>query len=133
MKLIYTKQTDLRDCGVSCLMSIVRFYGGYARREYVREITNTSSNGVSAYSLINAAPFLGMEANAVKGNIKDVKNMLPVIAHTILDNVMGHFVVISKINDKEITVMDPSCGFRKYNYKEWNNISTNTYLIFKFN
>ena len=131
MKLLYIKQNDLKDCGVSCLMSIVRYYGGYVRREFLREITNTSSNGVSAYSLINSAKYLGMEANAIKGNIKDISNYLPVIAHTIQENGVGHFVVISKINNKDITVMDPSCGFLKYSYQEWSNISTNTYLIYK--
>ena len=34
-KVLYTKQTDLKDCGVSCLMSIIRYHGGYASREYL--------------------------------------------------------------------------------------------------
>ena len=38
MKIIYTKQTDLKDCGVSCLSAIVSYYGGYVRREYLSNI-----------------------------------------------------------------------------------------------
>ena len=128
MKVVYTKQTDLKDCGVSCLMSILRYYGGYVRREYIREITNTSKDGVSIYSMVEASPKLGLEASAVNGDIHKLSNKLPVIAHVLINNSFGHFVVISKINSKYITVMDPNSGFRKYSYDEWNNISTNNYI-----
>ena len=131
MKLVYTKQTDLRDCGVACLMSIVRFYGGYARREYIRELTNTSVDGVSMYSMVEASPKLGLEASAVKGNIQTISSHLPVIAHILIGGNLGHFVVVVKLNLKYITVMDPNSGFQRYSYEEWNKISTNTYLLFK--
>ncbi len=131
MKILYVNQTDLKDCGVSCLISIIRYYGGYVRREYLREITNTTENGVSAYSLVAAAPLLGFEACAIKGKIDDIKDQLPLIAHCIINKNLGHFVVISSINSKYITVMDPNSGFRKYTYSEWNNITTNTYILYK--
>ena len=131
MKVVYTKQTDLKDCGVSCLMSIVKFYGGYVRREYIREITNTSKDGVSIYSIVEASPKLGLEASAVNGDIKNISNKLPCIAHVLINNSYGHFVVISSINSKYITVMDPNSGFRKYTYSEFNKISTNNYILFK--
>ena len=131
MKIVYTKQTDLKDCGVSCLMSIVRYYGGYVRREYVREITNTSKDGVSIYSMVEASEKLGLEAIAINGNIKDISNKLPVIAHVLINNSFGHFIIISSINSKYITVMDPNSGFRKYTFDEYNNITTNNYILFK--
>ena len=28
MKIKYIKQTDLRDCGVSCLMALINYYKG---------------------------------------------------------------------------------------------------------
>ena len=131
MKVIYIKQTDLKDCGVSCLMSIVRYYGGYVRREYVREITNTTKDGVTAYSMIKAAPLLGLEASALKGDIKNLKEPLPLIAHLLINNSFGHFVVITKLTSNYVTVMDPNAGYVKYSYDEWQKISTNTYLIFR--
>ena len=131
MKIIYTKQTDLKDCGVSCLMSIVRYYGGYVRREYIRELTNTSKDGVSIYSLVEASPKLGLEASALNGDIKNISNNAPFMAHVLINNSFGHFVVVSSINSKYITVMDPNSGFRKYTYDEWQKISTNNYILFK--
>ena len=37
-----------KDCGICSLLSIIRFYGGDVSKEYLREITNTTKNGVSA-------------------------------------------------------------------------------------
>jgi len=130
MKISYVKQTDLNDCGVSCLMSIVMYYGGYVRREYLREITKTTSQGVSVYSLVECAKYLGLEAKAIKGDINNIETKDPFIAHIIINN-LGHFVVISKIDKNTITVMDPNSGFLKYTIDEWNKITTNTYIIYK--
>ena len=46
-------QDGIKDCGVCCLLSIIRYYGGDVSREYLREITNTTKDGVSFYNLIN--------------------------------------------------------------------------------
>ena len=81
MKILYIKQTDLKDCGVSCLLSIVRFYGGYVTREYLRDITKTTSSGVSVYSLVEAGEKLGFETKALKGQITKFKETdFPMIA-----------------------------------------------------
>ncbi len=129
-KILYTKQTDLRDCGVACLISIVKYYGGYASREYLRELTKTSNEGVSVYSLVEALDKLGFETKAVKGKISNLqKKNPPFIAHLLINKQYGHFVVVTKIDDKEITVMDPDGGFKTYGYVAWNNLSSNVYIL----
>ena len=60
-------QDDIKDCGVSCLLSIIKYYGGYVSREYLKELTNTNKNGVNALNLIKAARELGFESYGVKG------------------------------------------------------------------
>ena len=131
MKISYVKQTDLRDCGVACLLSIIKYYGEYARRDYLREITKTTIEGVSVYSLVECAKTLGMEAKALKGDILNIKDKVPFIAHVILENKLGHFVVVSSIKDKTIKVMDPGCGFKVYTKDEWDKITTNVYIVYK--
>ena len=132
MKILYIKQTDLKDCGVSCLLSIVRFYGGYVTREYLRDITKTTSSGVSVYSLVEAGEKLGFETKALKGQITKFKETdFPMIAHVLLNKRIGHFVVIEKINSKGITIMDPNSGFRKLSFEDWKNITTNVYILYK--
>ena len=129
-KITYVKQTDLRDCGVSCLLAITKYYGGYATREYLREITKTTREGVSIYSLKEGSKVLGFEAVAVKGNILNMKLKVPFIAHVVKNN-LGHFIVVMSIKEKSITIMDPSSGIKNITYDDWNNITTNVYLELK--
>ena len=131
MKIKKVLQTDMRDCGVSCLMAITMYYGGYVKREYLREITKTTSLGVSVYSLVECADILGFEAIALKGDIKNIKDKTPAIAHIINENQLGHFVVVYKISNKKIKVMDPSFGFKTYTYHEFDKITTKVYIVYK--
>jgi len=130
-KISYISQTDLRDCGVSCLMSLVKYYGGYVSREYLREITKTGKDGTSVYSMIEASHSLGFEAKAIKDNIKNLSNNLPLIAHVLLDEKYGHFVIVMKMDLKNITIMDPSSGIKKISFDNWQKITTNVYLLYK--
>ena len=130
MKIKKVLQTDLHDCGVSCLIAIINYYGGYVRREYLRELTNTTSKGVSVYSLVSVADTLGFEAVALRSNLDNIKDKVPLIAH-IINNNHGHFVVITKISKDKIKVMDPNFGFKTYKIDEWSKITTNNYIIYK--
>ena len=95
-------QDDLKDCGVCSLLSIIKYYNGNVSKEYLRELTKTTKEGVSALNLINTARELGFEAYGIKGKIKDLnQGILPAIAHIIIDEKYPHFVVIYKINYKK--------------------------------
>ena len=130
---LYVKQDDYKDCGVSCLLSIIRYYNGDASKEYLRDLTKTNKDGCNALNLAEAAEKMGFEAFGVRGEIKDIKECLPIIGHVILNKSYQHFVVIYKIDAKKdtVTIMDPSYGFRKLSINEWNSITTKNYLIFK--
>jgi len=39
MKIVL--QDGIKDCGVCCLLSIIKHYGGNVSKEYLRELTNT--------------------------------------------------------------------------------------------
>ena len=45
-------QDGIKDCGVCCLLSIIKHYGGNVSKEYLRDLTNTTKNGVTAYNII---------------------------------------------------------------------------------
>jgi len=91
MKYPFEKQIDLKDCGVCCLSMITRYYGGGVSREYLRQITNTTKDGVSAYSLIEGAKTLGFSSYGVSGTFTDITNdNLPCIAHVIINKNLKH-------------------------------------------
>jgi ATP-binding cassette subfamily B protein len=132
-KYAWVRQEDLKDCGVCSLLTIIKTYGGGVSKEYLRELTKTTKKGTNAFCLLEAGKKLGFATKALKGNVLDLnKEMLPCIAHVVIDNSYQHFVVIMNVNKKRniITVSDPAKGIIKYKLDEFNKITTNQYLIF---
>ena len=125
-------QDGSSDCGVSSLLCIIRYYGGDISKEYLREKTDTTNKGVNAYNLIETAKELGFDSYGVEGNIEEIDvNNLPCIAHVNINRNQQHFVVIYKINQEFIHIMDPSYGKKKKSIKEFKLESTNKYIILK--
>lgn len=116
-------------------MMIINYYGGTISKEYLKVLTNTTSKGVSALDLINGSKVLGLDGKGVTGDVLELnKDDLPCICH-ITNNNLNHFAVITSINyqNKVITLLDPDLGKRILSYNEFNNISSNNYLLFKVN
>ena len=126
-------QEGEKDCGVSCLLTIIKTYGGNVNIEYLRELTRTTRDGTNAYLMMNAMNSLGFISKAVRGSIFDLEdNMFPCIAHVIVNNNLGHFIVIHKIDRKKkiLTIADPAVGRRLMSYTEFLEITTNQFILF---
>ncbi len=122
----------MMDCGICSLLSIIRFYGGDVSKEYLRKLTNTSRDGVTAYNLIEAAKIVGMDAYGVMGDLNKIEeNNLPCIAHVNIKHNYQHFVVIYKILKDKIVVMDPGKGKRLLTHSEFRLMSSNNYIFLK--
>ena len=131
-KKLIVKQQDIKDCGICCLESIIKFYDGYIPLENLRLDTKTNNNGTTALNLIKAAQKYGFTAIGRKDLTLDSKELLlPAIAHTITKKGLNHFVVIYKIDKKNVHLMDPAKGFIKLSKLEFQNNWTNIILIFK--
>ena len=92
-------QDGAKDCGICSLLSIIRFYGGDVSKEYLRQLTNTSRDGVSFYQLIEASKAIGLDAIGMSGDITQIEeNNLPCIAHIIVNKNYKQFIVIYKID-----------------------------------
>ncbi len=125
------RQRDIRDCGVCCLASIIKYYSGNIPIETIRLDTRTTEEGTTAYNLINAAKKYGFIANGIKMKKlkKDLK--LPAIAHIVTEHGFNHFVVIYKIDKKYLHIMDPGKGYKKELISEFEKKWTNVILLFK--
>lgn len=126
-KIVIIRQAGIKDCGVSCLLSLIKYYGGNIPIEKLREMTKTDKNGVTAYHLIESAKEIGFNARGIKcENINDLnKNIsLPCIAHLVINKSYKHYVVIYQINYKKnrITYMDPNKGICKTSFDEFNKM-----------
>lgn len=135
MKYPFEMQTDLKDCGVCCLQMLTKYYGGGVSREYLRNLTNTTKEGVSAYSLIEGAKQLGFSAYGVKGQLNNLTNSnLPCIAHVVIKKSFQHFIVIYDIDwkKKKILIADPAKKEKtKISFTEFEKITTNQFILLK--
>lgn len=132
--MVIVNQDGIKDCGISCLLSIIRFYGGEVPKEYLRELTHTTKEGVSLYNLLEGAKKLGFDAVGLTGNLEDIEvNNLPCIVHFIVNKNYKHFVVLYEINIKkqQVTLMDPAKGKKIISFNEFNLLSSKNYLFLK--
>ncbi len=105
-------QEEKSDCGVSCLLSIIKYYGGDESLENLRISSLTTDEGVSAYNLIECAKQYGFDCIGIKE--KNINKLnLPCIAHLKINNTLSHFVVIYEHNASSVIIMDPAVGLIK--------------------
>ena len=125
-------QDGIKDCGVCSLLSIIRYYGGDVSKEYLRDLTNTTKSGVSAYKLVEAAEKLGFRVEALNGEIEKINvNNLPCIAHVIINKSYQHFIVIYKIDfdSGKVQIMDPARGKKVISLSEFKLMSSSNYIF----
>lgn len=125
----YIQQIDESDCGPACLAMIASHYNHIETISKIREFAGTSINGTNIKGMIDAAKKIGFNAHAVKGNVKSFSNKLPVpFVVTIFDDDNSHFVIISKLSARKVTILDPNPIKRKYSieyqrfFEKWTGI-----------
>jgi ATP-binding cassette subfamily B protein len=108
---IKIKQHDITDCGAACLASVCAHYKFKLPISRIRQLAGTDKKGTNALGMITAAEKLGFEAKGVEGGMNSLSKIpIPAIAHVIVNEVMQHYVVIYKVTDKYVQIMDPGDG-----------------------
>ena len=132
---IKIKQHDIRDCGAACLASISSHYNLKIPIARVRQMAHTDKRGTNVLGLIKGAEALGFDAKGVRGAADALPNIpLPAIAHVVVNNNLHHFVVIYKVTDKFVHVMDPGPGkMEKYSMDDWEKIWTGVLVLMQPN
>lgn len=125
-------QKDLKDCGVCCMQWIIAYYKGFISLEKLREDTFTDISGTNAYHIVNAFKRYGFDASGVlEHDLTNSDIYFPCIVHLILENGLEHFVVVKKIIDDTIYLMDPSIGNNKMLISKFNKLfSGNVILVY---
>lgn len=113
------RQEEEKDCGASCLASIVKYYNGYVPLEIIRNDTLTDNNGTNFYNIKMAAIKYGFDVMGYND-----EQIIPPYIVQIKINDCYHFMVIYKITDKYLIVMDPGKGIIKYSKEDFNKIFT---------
>ena len=130
-KKLMVRQNGLKDCGPSCLLSIMKYYGCEASHEEVTFILKTDIDGSNAYNIINGSRNYGFDGYGVHYTYEEIINneiYFPIICHIIKNN-MYHFIVLYKVNKNTITIMDPSTNITKISFDEFKEMYQNTSLV----
>lgn len=131
MKVKYIQQYDEKDCGPTCLAMISQYYGKKVSIPKLREYSKTDKLGTTIYGLVEAGnkidlDLTGAEANSLN-ELNDVN--FPLIAHVINQNGLDHFLIIEKIKQNTIYIVDPAKGKYKLSKKEFVDIWTNIIIL----
>ena len=124
-------QDGIKECGSACLLSIIRYYGGNVSMPRLLELTSTTKEGTNFYNLTSAADEIGLSSKGYKINsLEEIQDInMPFISQVIINN-YHHFIVIYKINDNVITIMDPAKGMVKMSKKDFEQMWTGYILLF---
>lgn len=127
----FVRQNDEADCGPTCLLNIMQYYGAALPLERLREWSGATKHGATLLGICQAARQVGFtadgaEADGIK-NLSEVKD--PCILHLTIEGRTLHYVVyypsLSNLNDPNPTYVigDPARGIITYTEaaleKEW--------------
>ena len=130
MKKNIVIQDGIKECGAACLLSIIKYYGGSVSLERLLELTKTTKEGTNFYNLKATAIEIGLNGEGYKLDSIDKLSEIekPFISQIVINN-YHHFVVVYKIKNNKITIMDPAKGMQKISLDEFNNMWTGYILI----
>lgn len=121
----FSLQKDHTDCGVVCLQSLIRYYGGDSSLEILREKSGTTKTGTTLLGLYQCAHEIGFEANGCEADIDAlIEHGEPVILHITIEDKYEHFVIcyyFSSINS-QFLIGDPAKGFEFWTKEKLENV-----------
>lgn len=84
-------QHDQSDCGVACLLSLIKYYSGDSSLEKLRELSGTTKQGTTLLGLYQAANQLGFDANGCEADLQAViDHKEPLILHVVIEERLQH-------------------------------------------
>ena len=130
MKKNIVFQEGLKDCGASCLLSIIKYFGGNISMDRLIELTKTTKEGTNFYNIQQPGKEIGLISKGYKIDSIDKLYELekPFISQIVINN-YNHFVVVYKIKNDKITIMDPTKGMIKISKEEFEEKWTGYILI----
>lgn len=118
----YIEQMEYSECGLACLAMILGYYKHSVTLSELRDQFDPPRDGVSFYHLREIAHYFDLKAKAYQVQEYQLDQLnadnfpLPFIAHW---DEGKHFVVVEKMSQTGITIVDPAFGKRKISKEEF--------------
>lgn len=121
-QILYTKkrvpvvlQSEAAECGLACMAMIAQYYSDKRDLNALRQTVSVSLRGTTLKDVMRIASDLGFQTRAIKIEMEHLAQLsYPAILHWN----MNHFVVLTKVKGKTLTIHDPALGERKLTYSE---------------
>ena len=121
-QILYTKkrvpvvlQSEAAECGLACMTMIAQYYSDKRDLNALRQSVSVSLRGTTLKDVMRIASDLGFQTRAIKIEMEHLAQLsCPAILHWN----MNHFVVLTKVKGKTLTIHDPALGERKLTYPE---------------
>jgi ATP-binding cassette subfamily B protein RaxB len=102
-------QSEAPECGIACLAMIASFHGHRTDLSAMRLRLSPSLKGITLKHIAQIAETMGMTARGVQVPLESLgKLRLPAVLHWD----MNHFVVLTEVSGRKVTVHDPARGKR---------------------
>lgn len=125
------RQLDKQDCAAACLASVASHYGLNIPITVIRHKCGTTKEGTNIKGILDAAITLSLDARAYKSSLPCYNTHhlsgipLPSILHFRNRDGWLHFVVLYRVTERYIVIMDPSDGeFHKLDVDEFRELWT---------
>ena len=104
-------QQGERDCGVACLLSVIKYYGGANNLETIRALSGTSISGTTLLGLYQAAKQTGFDAQGCEADISSlIEYGAPCILHANQNHYVVCFGTTTKKGELQFIIGDPAKG-----------------------
>ena len=123
----HSLQLEQRDCGVACLLNLMRYYGGNSTIDELRRLSGTSVTGTTLLGLKQAAEKIGFDAEGCEADIPALlEHGQPVILHVLVEGNLQHYIVFYgkdlKNGSDKFILGDPAKGIIHVTKEELNKI-----------
>jgi len=125
---VLVHQLEQKDCGIACLLSLIRYYKGDNDFENLRRLSGTTITGTTLLGLYQAAQATGFDAEGCEADMEALlAHPSPCILHVVMEGNMQHYIVyygkkIEKEGKPLLIIGDPSKGIVNLTPEELNAI-----------
>ncbi len=115
-------------CVPACLRMVLNTLGCEKSEPEIRSLCDCDETGTSPSNAVEAAVRLGFntyQANLTFEELKDLvsQNIMPIVFTKVAENVnYSHAIIVYKISNKKVFVIDPEIGERKFDINQFTEI-----------
>ena len=126
-KVPLVRQVTESECGLCCCLMLLRYLKSKESVQELQEYFDTGRDGISLLSIKKYLRGRGIESKVF--SIKDINVFSKTDGPFICFINDCHFVIIEKVKDKKIYVLDPAQGKQIYSFEKFKEVFSGTILV----